>query len=137
MRKALDMPTVYEEPHKTTISFLTLPGVFSYENSSGTECPAELEHYRFTSHMSTFVDFESLGITASEKRRFARALKILNLQPFVHPAQLTPTELSVYRGANQLQLSKSTHPDWEESKNAVIREKIEKHVQSESKISFD
>jgi hypothetical protein len=100
----------------TTIAFLTLSSVFICDNGSNLEC--EIDEYQedieMSSHMSMLVDLESLNINKSQETRFTRALKLLDLKPFVHPVQLLRHARSFNRGANRMRLSKTSSADFSE-----------------------
>jgi hypothetical protein len=82
------------------------------------------------------VDPKSLQISDVQEKRFARALKMLHLKPFVHPVQLLRSARSFNRGANRLRLSKTSPTDFTEENKVAVRETVEENRESKFQPHF-
>ena len=83
------MSRCYNPPGKATISYLILPAHFSKRYTEPDEEAMDFGgDFMWNIGTSTLVDKSSLKITDSQKKCFARAMKVLQLDVFVHPSQL-------------------------------------------------
>jgi hypothetical protein len=82
------------------------------------------------SHIAVPVDLEYLNITDLKKKRFARALKFLDLRPHLHRVQALPSQESIRLGGNELVQSMTCQRDFDETKKAELKAKIEESVKS-------
>jgi hypothetical protein len=115
--------------NETTVAFLTLPSVFLCDDSSNLECDIDeyQENTGLNSHMSMLVDMDSLQISESQEKKFAGALKLLDLKPFVHPVQMLAHERTFLRGANRMRLSKTSPAGFNNKNSAAMRMRVEEH----------
>lgn len=77
---------LYEWPEQVTLSYLTLPSQradyrLEYEQNFRDELNGDPGR-------SMLLSSDSLTLTDSHKERFSRAIRILRLEPYVHPSQL-------------------------------------------------
>ena len=77
------------DPHdETTICYLILPSKLVSEEINMEDGHTEDGLFEATSVMSSLIDLDSLKIGQNETNRFLKAMKVLNLSPYVHPTQL-------------------------------------------------
>jgi len=137
------------EEYETTIAFLTLPKKHHQEDRSSFEPEGSRyggeEAYICESTLSILVDHKALTINDEQRRRFARAMKILGLEPFVHPTQLiSPGHNSFPDGEGKHSMGKvflyegynKPHPEEKLEATRKERNRIEEHVKSEGVIEL-
>lgn len=127
-----------EDVQNTSVAFLTLPSVFMSDDGSNLTCNVDdsLDYADVTSHMSMAVDLKSLRVNEQKKKRFARALQILDLQTYVHPVQLLPLKEKLKRGENELLPSKACRGDFVEDRKVAVKEGLEANVKKMEKAKW-
>jgi hypothetical protein len=78
----------FSEAEKATICYLVLPSRTVKWETRFDASSRDSGYYHGESANSMLVDPSSLALTEEHKRRFARAMLRLALQPSVHPSQL-------------------------------------------------
>jgi hypothetical protein len=80
---------------RTTLSYLTLPGLFFPDSLSCADVQESLydeSGFRFKTTSFQVIDPASLQITDEQKKRFRKAMRTLDLKPFMRNCQLRSAE---------------------------------------------
>ncbi|KAF2806201.1 uncharacterized protein BDZ99DRAFT_91948 [Mytilinidion resinicola] len=133
----LDGHVSIDESPKVTLCYMTLPDKIVTEVDEAEDlCADSGEVIEGYNGISTIIDPRSLKITESQRRRFGRAMKLLDLKPYFHFSQVRnniPTRLSSEEIEKVLDSANMCHQHQEEHRKRArvdMKRRIKKLEQS-------
>lgn len=82
----------YMEPLRTTLSYLTLPRTTARIRTYGiSEMEADCGYASIEGAQSSFIMLPNTATKERRVKQFNRALRVLQLTPYIHPGQLDET----------------------------------------------
>jgi len=129
----------YDSFPETTICYLTLPSTFYRNTVSTSEGYTHPGSSYIHTAVSAKLDLGALQISAEQRTRFTRIMKVLHLTPCVSPMHLFQTSPTLFAGATGISMSMPAKADFRSMSpeaKALAREKIEEAIAEEEKAEW-